>query len=180
MLTIHFDKFAAIVLSILLVISSLSCKEKRKEIHIDENELREQLMDANKNLLRSEFHLIDSFIQAHNYQMKETGSGLRYQIVKNVEGRQAIAGDEVLIRYKAFLLNGELCQQSPNAGPEEVKLGEARLNRGLEEALLLMKEGEVARLVIPSHLGYGIRGDGKLIPPASILYYEINLMAIKK
>ena len=36
MLTIHFDKFAAIVLSILLVISSLSCKEKRKEIQINQ------------------------------------------------------------------------------------------------------------------------------------------------
>ncbi len=173
-------KLSTIIFSILIGVLSLSCAEKRKKIHIDENELKEQLMDANKNILRSEFHLIDSFIAKHNYQMKETGSGLRYQIVKEVEATQASAGDEVLIRYKAFLLNGELCQESDKEAPEQVKLGEAKLVRGLEEAILLMRVGEVARLVVPSHLGYGVRGDGKTVPPASILYYEINLMAIKK
>ena len=179
-MTFNSVKVLSLGLYLLIALFSLSCKMDKKKVPINENELREQLMDANKNILRSEFHLIDSFILKHNYHLKETGSGLRYEIVKKTEGRKAEPGDEVMIRYKAYFLNGEPCQQSSSGQPEKVKLGEAKLIRGLEEVLLLMREGEVARLVVPSHLAFGIRGHGESVPPAAILYYEINLMAIKK
>ncbi len=177
---LHSAKILSLGLYFLMTLFSFSCKVDKKKVLIDENELKERLMDANKNLLRSEFHLIDSFVNAHNYQLNETGSGLRYEIVKKTQGKQAEAGDEVMIRYKSYFLNGETVQKGSTGQPEKVKLGEAKLIRGLEEVLLLMREGEVARLVVPSHLAFGIRGDGESVPPAAILYYEINLMAINK
>lgn len=146
---------------------------------IDETDLRERILDANKKMLMAESNIIDSFIAAHNYQMKITGTGLRYEIVKNIKSKKAKPGDEVMIRYKAYLLDGSLCQETDAKLPQVVVLGEARLTKALEEVLLLMDEGDVARIISPSYLAYGMRGDAKLIPATAVLYYELNLMSIK-
>ena len=42
-----------------------------------------------------------------------------------------------------------------------------------------MKVGEKRKLTIPSDLGYGSRGAGNLIPPDSVLVFEVELLEIK-
>ena len=43
-----------------------------------------------------------------------------------------------------------------------------------------MKEGDKARFVIPSHLAYGMQGDGNKIPGNSPLYYDVTLLKAEK
>ena len=157
-----------------------SCKENRKSIVVNEEALREQMLDANKNILQAETNLIDSFISKHNFSMQLTGTGLRYEILKQTNKQKAGNADEVMISYKTWLLDGSLCLEKDINSPATLKIGTGMQVKGLEEALELMSEGESARLILPAHLAYGMRGNGKLIPPASILYYELTLLAIRK
>ena len=42
-----------------------------------------------------------------------------------------------------------------------------------------LKVGDKARFVIPSHLGYGSRGAGGVIPPDATLIFDVELMNVK-
>ena len=43
-----------------------------------------------------------------------------------------------------------------------------------------MQRGGKRELRIPSGLGYGARGVGKVIPPAASLVFEVDLLDIRK
>ena len=54
-----------------------------------------------------------------------------------------------------------------------------RVIAGWTEALQMMKEGDIWRLVLPPHLAYGERGVGNgRIPPNSVLVFEVELIEV--
>jgi FKBP-type peptidyl-prolyl cis-trans isomerase len=50
---------------------------------------------------------------------------------------------------------------------------------GWDEGIALLKVGDKARFVIPSHLAYGSAGAGGVIPPNATLIFEVELMEAK-
>jgi peptidylprolyl isomerase len=50
---------------------------------------------------------------------------------------------------------------------------------GLNEAVKLLSIGDKAKLILPSHLAYGLLGDFDKIPPQSILLIDVQLNKIK-
>ena len=50
---------------------------------------------------------------------------------------------------------------------------------GWDEGIMLLNVGDKARLVIPSHLGYGSRGAGGVIPPNATLIFDVELVDVK-
>lgn len=58
-------------------------------------------------------------------------------------------------------------------------VGIGQVIKGWDEGVMMMKEGEKCRLIIPSELGYGARGaGGGLIPPHATLIFDIELIKI--
>ncbi len=49
---------------------------------------------------------------------------------------------------------------------------------GWREALALMQVGDAFTVYIPPQLGYGPRGHAPVIPPNSVLAYQVELLAI--
>jgi len=58
-------------------------------------------------------------------------------------------------------------------------VGHGGVESGLEEAVLLLHAGDKARIIIPSHLAYGLVGDDDKIPARATLIYEIELIELK-
>lgn len=61
----------------------------------------------------------------------------------------------------------------------ETRLGNHENIIGLEQAVLSMTKGEVARVWVPSRLGYGVHGAEPLIPPNTDLVFELTLVEIR-
>ena len=61
-------------------------------------------------------------------------------------------------------------------GISEFTVGIGQVIAGWDEAILLLNKGAAARLVIPSHLGYGAQGAGGIIPPDTTLIFDIELL----
>ena len=111
---------------------------------------------------------------------KKTDSGLRYQIVQEGNGKKAEKGKKVSVHYKGQLADGTVFDSSySRKQPIDFTLGIGQVIPGWDEGIQLLKVGDKARLVIPSHLAYGSQGAGGVIPPDANLIFDVELMDVK-
>ncbi|MCV6631205.1 MAG: peptidylprolyl isomerase [Flavobacteriaceae bacterium] len=111
---------------------------------------------------------------------EKTESGLRYQLIQKGSGAQAEKGKLVSVHYEGQLPNGQVFDSSyKRKQPIDFNLGVGQVIPGWDEGIALLKVGDKARFVIPSHLAYGERGAGGVIPPNATLIFDVELMGVK-
>jgi FKBP-type peptidyl-prolyl cis-trans isomerase len=110
---------------------------------------------------------------------EQTESGLRYKQIQAGSGQAAEKGKKVAVHYEGSLANGQVFDSSyARKEPIEFTLGIGQVIAGWDEGIALLKEGEKARFVIPSNLGYGSRGAGGVIPPDATLIFDVELVRV--
>ena len=62
--------------------------------------------------------------------------------------------------------------------PLTFTVGVGQVIEGWDEGILLLHEGDKARLVIPSELAYGASGAGGVIPPHTPLIFDVELVKV--
>lgn len=138
---------------------------------------KQDLIAANKLMVKKEKQDILDYIRRHGYKMQSTGSGLYYDVYKKVSHGQTIAfGDTVSVRYTLSLLNGNTVYNQADARHYTLVIGRSDKESGLLEALEMMKKGEKARLIVPAHLGFGLLGDQDKITTKTSLVYDIEIL----
>jgi peptidyl-prolyl cis-trans isomerase A (cyclophilin A) len=111
---------------------------------------------------------------------EKTESGLRYKMIQKGNGKKAENGKTVSVHYSGSLENGKVFDSSyTRKKPIEFPLGQGNVIEGWDEGIALLQVGDKARFVIPSHLGYGSRGAGGVIPPNATLVFDVELMDVK-
>ncbi len=108
--------------------------------------------------------------------------------MKTGTGQAAIAGDEISVHYTGWLYDqkapdkrGQKFDSSRDRGePFVFMLGAGRVIRGWDDGIVGMQRGGKRELRIPSGLGYGASGAGKVIPPGASLVFEVELLDIRK
>jgi FKBP-type peptidyl-prolyl cis-trans isomerase FkpA len=155
-----------------------SCRHEQQQQVSSEDSLKEHLINANKIMVKDESKEIEDFISRHQWKMTSTGTGLRYEIYNHGSGKKAEEKKEVTVAFSVYLLDGTLCYPADEKKPLTIILGQGEQTRGLEEGIMLMHEGDKARLVVPSHLAFGIQGDGNKIPGRNALYYDVTLLRV--
>jgi FKBP-type peptidyl-prolyl cis-trans isomerase len=107
-----------------------------------------------------------------------TASGLQYEVVVQGQGNKPAATDEVTVNYEGKFIDGTVFDSSYTRGePAEFPLDQ--VIPGWSEGIQLMTVGSTYRLYIPSSLAYGERGAGNMIPPNSVLIFQVELLSIK-
>lgn len=111
------------------------------------------------------------------------GSGeLKIEVVRDPsdpEGTEATNGHTMLVHYTGTLEDGTVFDTSRKRGDFfTFKLGEGMVIKGWDQGLLGMRDGEIRKLTVPGHLGYGEKGVSGLIPPNATLIFEIELLEI--
>ncbi len=107
-----------------------------------------------------------------------TASGLQYRVIETGEGRSPGPADTVVVHYVGQLIDGTEFDSSRGRGtPATFSLG--GIIPGWQEALQLMREGDIWEVVIPSELAYGAQGAGASIGPNETLVFEIELISVK-
>jgi peptidylprolyl isomerase len=105
-----------------------------------------------------------------------TESGLKYVVVAEGEGDTPAPGAMVKVHYTGKLLDGTKFDSSVDRGtPIDFPVGQGRVIKGWDEALLSMKKGEKRVLIIPANLGYGPSGRGP-IPPNATMVFDVELI----
>ncbi len=169
-----------VFLILFLLFTNLSCNSPQQETNTpDTATMRENLLGANAILLDAEDQEIIDFIDRHGWEMKETGSGLRYMIYHEGDGEKAKKDHIAVFHYSLRLITGDLVYSSQESGMAEFRLGRGGVESGLEEGFKLLRVGDKAKLILPSHLAHGVPGDGVKIPRRATLIYDIELVELK-
>jgi FKBP-type peptidyl-prolyl cis-trans isomerase FkpA len=162
-----------------VILLFIQCKGETKKISEEQaKETQEKLVSVNKTLVKKDRQKILGYIKRHHLEMKESSTGLWYEIVRQGKGKRAEPGFWATINYKVYLLEGTECYSSEGTGPKTFLIGRGGVEAGLEEGILLLNEGAKAIFIMPPHLAWGLPGDGDKIPMRSIIIYEVELIKL--
>ena len=139
----------------------------------------ENLQEANRIMAESEEIQIDDYVSRMGWKMRKTPTGLRYWIYELGEGRKTEKLTIVRFNSRVELINGFVCYDSKLEGYEEIQLGRSSAPGGLEEGLAMMRVGDKAKLILPSHMAFGLLGDQNKIPTKAILIYDIEILEVR-
>lgn len=149
------------------------------EITAPKDTLSEPFMKANKLISEKENALIEEFIKRKQWNMIKTGTGLRYGIYFSNNGVEIESGDIVELKYTLQLLDGTEVSKTEGNETESVVVDKDHVESGLHEALKYLHDGDKAKLVIPSHIAFGLTGDQDKIPAYSTLIYDIEIVDVR-
>ena len=114
---------------------------------------------------------------AKDPEVKATGSGLMYKVIKEGSGRKPKATDKVYCHYEGSFPDGRVFDSSYKRG-EPIGFGLNQVIKGWTEGLQLMSEGAKYELYLPYHLAYGETGTHG-IPPCSALKFVVELIEVR-
>lgn len=110
-------------------------------------------------------------------EVTTTATGLQYEVLKEGDGAQPVATDQVEVHYTGKLIDGTVFDSSEERGVPAT-FGVTQVIPGWVEALQLMKAGSRWRLYIPSDLAYGPNGAGGIIGPNATLIFDVELIKV--
>lgn len=160
---------------VLLPMFSCESKPKQNQPPVTKEEMKNSMEKANRYLLNEEEEDIANYVRRHQLDMTSTGTGLRYQIMEQGSSRLIEKGQKVTLEYELHSIAGDLIYSSENEGLKSFVVGEGGVESGLDEAMTYLHYGDVAKLIIPFHLGYGLHGDDNKIPEYATLVYTIKI-----
>ena len=108
---------------------------------------------------------------AHQPGVQTTASGLQYQVLREGAGASPTDADVALINYVGKLRDGKVFDQN-----QRTPFPVSQVVPGFSEGLKLMKKGGKYRLWIKPELGYGDRDTGGVIPPNSIISFDVEML----
>lgn len=165
-----------IVIAILLT----CCQEGgNKPIADPQPQLKESLEKANRYLVNEEEEDINNYVVRHKLDMIATGTGVRYQVLHRGTGDTIQSGQRVTMDYELKNILGDVIYTSEKEGVKSFIVGHGDVESGMDEAVRHLRKGDVAVVIIPSHLGYGLLGDQRDIPARATLIYTIRINEVK-
>ena len=95
-------------------------------------------------------------------------------------GKLAARDCQIVVHYRGFLNRGELVLDSAKyAQPARIELGKRDCVAGLRYGIEGMRVGGVREVVVSPHLAYGAEGLTGVVPPNSVLRFEVELFDVR-
>lgn len=159
--------------------SELSEEETANVMNAFQAKMQEQMMRMQNEISESNKAEGLKFLEDNKKreEVQVTVSGLQYIKLESGSGKTPTVNDQVEVHYEGTLIDGTVFDSSYKRG-QTITFPVNGVIAGWTEALLLMKEGDVFELAIPSELAYGAQGAGNSIAPHSTLLFKVELKKV--
>lgn len=176
-----FKSTLILVLSGLLLFFVACTPERKKPKSLSEVQAyAKPLEKVNQYLIKKDEGIIAKHCERRGWNMSMTQSGLWYGNLKPSNSDSIQVGDLVELDYKVALLDGTELYNSDSLGTKIFEVGHGGVENGLEEGILLMRNKEKFRFIMPPHKAYGLLGDQNKIPARSIIVYNVEIINIRR
>ncbi|HET6244936.1 MAG: FKBP-type peptidyl-prolyl cis-trans isomerase [Bacteroidetes bacterium] len=128
-----------------------------------------------------EHKILKKYIKENNISESSYSDGIYLIFEKKGEGKKITQGMKVSINYRGSFLNGEVFDDTfADKKSFDLTLGTSeQVISGLEIAIKKMNNGGKAKIIIPSHFGFGESGSSTgIIPPNTTLIYEVEILRV--
>lgn len=170
-----------IIFFVCTIVFLLSCEtneEVEKPRSVDWN--TDKSVQFGKSLTKSEEVAIKIYLkQRTHWEVKETGTGLRYWIYEAKEGPRIQEGQTIDVNFEVKLLNDSLCYKSEGNEVSSFVVDKSDVESGIMEGVKYLTKGDRAKFIIPSHIGHGLLGDLKNIPPLEVLVVDLKIVDVR-
>ena len=113
----------------------------------------------------------------HKAVLKE----MKVEDLSSGSGPQAEMGDRLDVKYVGKFENGKVFDSSAKRGHDfSFHLGKREVIPAWDAGLVGMQKGGKRKLTVPPHLAYGARGIRGVIPPNSVLIFEVEVTQISQ
>lgn len=124
--------------------------------------------------------VIEEYAKEKGLNIQTTPSGLAYVIEAPGMGEKVKIGQVATVHYAGYLTNGTKFDSSFDRNePFSLTVGIGQVIAGWDEGLQLLAKGGKAKLILPSGLAYGPRGAGGVIPPNTVLVFDVEVLNIQ-
>ena len=168
-----------LTVSLIFIFSFVSCRNEKVPSAAVIKPGKEEMADLNRYLVEKDREIIENYIERKKFTMTESQTGLWYSVINEGTGEYLKDFDRIVMNYECSLLDGTVCYSSSNLGPKEVILGKTDIEPGMNEGLRLLKPGGEALFILPPFLAYGLVGDGKKIPPRTVIVYSVRITEVE-
>lgn len=131
--------------------------------------------------------VIKSYLTANGLTSTITASGLNIVTLTPGNGTLPTTGKTVKVNYSGYLMNSNGTKGTEfdsnidsafgHVTPISFKLGAGQVISGWDEAFAQLPVGTTAEIILPSALGYGLNGQGR-IPPNAILIFDVTVISV--
>jgi hypothetical protein len=111
-------------------------------------------------------------------QFTQTGTGLRYRILRVGKGAVPMGTDTVKVNYHGWLDGGKVFDSSYERNTP-ISFPLDGVIKGWTEGMQYVREGGMIELVVPASQGYGDRGIPGSIPGGATLHFLVELLKIE-
>lgn len=160
----------------------VACAEKPAQVPMNKKPVdhtESNIMEANRGLVDIENEDIRHYVDSMKLDFDTTKIGIRYRILAaNPSGEQPKRQQHVKITYSLREFDAtDFCTNYKDR-TEIVNVGNGELSRGIDEAILMLHQGETGEFIIPSYLAFGVVGKGQCIASRTPIYCRITLMVV--
>lgn len=131
--------------------------------------------EFNKQLKDKENKEIQAYIQNHTTDFVQTNAGFFMTKTQLGQTRRVKDRDSIVYYYQIKNLNDSLIYSFQDKGKQVIVMGQENIILGIEYGLKRMTEGEKATILLPSSLGYGVKGDEDKIGMDQPLVIDLKL-----
>ncbi|MDR0370601.1 MAG: FKBP-type peptidyl-prolyl cis-trans isomerase [Prevotellaceae bacterium] len=165
---------------VLFIFCLFSCRKKEAQLPANKIETKSQIQSETLRTINQEMVLLEDsflhgFISGQDSAFNKHDSGFYYKKLIEKTGETPKEHDECLFKYSLCLIDGTVLENAQ----KNVTIGKKEIPVGLEEGLLLMREGEKAIFYLPSSIAYRMKGYEHLVPPYTSVRFEVELMKVK-
>ena len=175
----NWNRLSLLFAFIIFILPSCKQSEQTTVSPQTEQELKNKLLEFNKNKATAEDEIINDFVKSNYPNANTSTTGIRYIIYKLGNENKAQNDSKAVIHYSIKSLGGEEYYSTDKNGPEKIWIGHEDVPSGLHEALLYMAQGDSAVFIMPSNRAYGLTGDQGNIPQNAILIYHVELIDLE-
>ena len=151
--------------------------EYRKEPNEDQV-IADLYKDYNTNPVTQEQkdqNLLIDFLMENRIDASRTESGVYYKMYQYGQGGYLVQSQQFVARYTGYFMDGKVFDSNiDKTEPLTMRVGE--MIEGWNQVLRLVSPGSKFSVFVPSHLAYGKSGIKGVIPPNSILIFDIHLL----
>lgn len=170
------------------IVKGLNDALDRKNMALTPDQIRSASVALNQELNKAEAKRAKAYSDAGKNYLEEnakrkdvvtTKSGLQYEYLTKGTGETPKASDVVTVKYEGRFIDGTKFDSSENYGGSS----EFAVNMVIPawvEMLQLMHVGDKVTLYAPSNLAYGATGSPPVIPPNTVLVFDLELVGINK